>query len=84
MTGVKDGENLLKPHRRHFYHLLANEKGIDHWKISVGYGVLLLIVGLSVLPAKPLGIWAVLFLLGAYSCGFWLVSYFVRLKVPRG
>ena len=84
MTGVKDGEKLLKLHRRHLYLLLANEMGISHWKVSVGYGMLQLIVGLSVLPAKPLGIWAVLFLLGAYSCGFSLVSYFVRLKVPRG
>ena len=36
---LKDGENLTKPHRRHYYQLLANEKGIAHWKVSVGYGV---------------------------------------------
>ena len=34
---LKGGENLTKPHRRHYYQLLANEKGIAHWKVSVGY-----------------------------------------------
>ena len=33
---IKDGENLFKPHRRHLYQLLANEKRIAHWKISIG------------------------------------------------
>ncbi len=28
---IKDGENLLHPHRRHLYQLLANERGIAHW-----------------------------------------------------
>ena len=36
---MKDGENLTKPHRRHYYQLLANEKRIAPWKVSVGYGV---------------------------------------------
>ena len=42
---LKDGENLKKPHRRHYYQLLANEKGIAHWKVSVGYGVFQVAVG---------------------------------------
>ena len=70
MTGVKDGENLLKPHRRHLYQLLANEIEISHWKVSVGYGVLQLIAGLSVLPAKPLGIWACYFCLAPILADF--------------
>ena len=36
---IRDGENLTHPHRRHLYQLLTNEKGISHWKISVGYGL---------------------------------------------
>ena len=42
---LKDGENLTKPHRRHYCQLLANEKGIAHWKVSVGYGVFQVAVG---------------------------------------
>lgn len=46
---IKDGEALSKPHRRHLYQLLANEYGIDHWKISVGYGAIQLIIGLGLI-----------------------------------
>ena len=49
---LRDGENLLRPHRRHLYQLLANEMGIDHWKVSVGYGVLQLLVGIGVLVVR--------------------------------
>jgi Fuc2NAc and GlcNAc transferase len=37
---IRDGENLLHAHRRHLYQLLANEMGVAHWKVLVGYGVL--------------------------------------------
>jgi hypothetical protein len=52
---LKDGENLTKPHRRYYYQLLANEKGIAHWKVSVGYGVFQVAVGISVLMVR--GVW---------------------------
>ena len=45
---LRDGENLTKPHRRHLYQLLANEYGIAHWKVSLGYGLFQLIVGISI------------------------------------
>ncbi len=51
----RHGENLLRPHRKHLYQLLANEKGISHWKISVGYGLVQLLVGISILLVKPCG-----------------------------
>ena len=49
---LKDRENLLKAHRRHFYQLLANEMRIAHWKVSIGYGLLQLVVGVAVLLVK--------------------------------
>ena len=78
---VKDGENLLKPHRRHFYQLLANEYSIPHWKISTGYGVFQLVVGLTVLLAKPHGILVVLSLLFAFFTAFIFLSFSVRRKL---
>ena len=58
---LKDGENLTKPHRRHYYQLLANEKGIAHWKVSVGYGVFQVAVGISVLMVRGYGVvWCIL------------------------
>ncbi len=31
------GEKLSSPHRRHLYQVLSNERGIAHWKVSMGY-----------------------------------------------
>ena len=81
---LKDGEKLFNPHRRHLYQLLANELNIAHWKVSAGYGIFQLIVGLSVLALKPFGIWVILCLLTAYLCGFVCVSCAVRLRVTHG
>jgi len=75
---IRDGENLLRPHRRHFYQVLANEKGISHWKISVGYGLLQLIVGVSILLVKNYGNIIVLSLLAAYFVAFTVVSSAIR------
>ncbi len=75
---LRDGENLLRPHRRHLYQLLANEKGVSHWKISVGYGLFQLVVGVTVLLLKPLGILVILSLLAAYFSAFVVVSSAIR------
>ena len=75
---LRDGENLTRPHRRHYYQLLANEKGIVHWKVSVGYGVFQLAVGISVLAVRPYGLGAVLTVLAAWFVAFWIESMRVR------
>ncbi len=78
---IKDGERLFRPHRRHLYQLLSNEKGIPHWKVSVGYGLLQLVVGLSVLLLRHLGSVMVLSLLAAYFGAFIVLSSFIRKNV---
>jgi len=78
---IREGENLLQPHRRHFYQLLANEKGIAHWKVSVGYGLMQLAVGLTALFLKPFGTLMVLPVLAAYLSAFVLVSSLLRRNV---
>lgn len=49
---IKAGESLSKPHRRHLYQILANECGIDHWKISAGYGVIQLVIGVVLIAFR--------------------------------
>jgi Fuc2NAc and GlcNAc transferase len=66
LVRLKDGETLTKPHRRHYYQLLANEKGIAHWKVSAGYGVFQLVVGISVLMVRGYGLSAVILLLAGW------------------
>jgi Fuc2NAc and GlcNAc transferase len=77
---LRDGENLTRPHRRHLYQLLANEHGISHWKISVGYGIFQLMVGFTILLLKPLGTKFILLLLVTYSAIFVLLTYRVRVR----
>jgi len=78
---LKDGENLLIPHRRHLYQHLANELGIAHWKVSVGYGLLQFVVGSSILSARRFGLFSVLTLLVIYFIGFVWINYIVRVRV---
>jgi Fuc2NAc and GlcNAc transferase len=78
---IKDKENLFKPHRKHLYQLLANELRIDHWKVSIGYGILQIIVGSSVLVARPFGISPVMALLVIFWGIFVLANYFVRVRM---
>jgi Fuc2NAc and GlcNAc transferase len=75
---IRNGENLLRAHRKHIYQLLANEKGIAHWKVSLGYGLFQAVVGLSVLGVEPLGLFAVVLLLVLWFSAFFLFSSFVR------
>ncbi len=72
------GENLARPHRRHLYQLLANECQIPHWRISIGYGLLQLLIGVNVLWVKPLGVEVVLAVLSCWFTIFMLFSFYVR------
>ena len=75
---LRAGENLTQAHRRHIYQLLANERQIPHWRISAAYGFFQLLVGLSVLLCKPLGVAAVLAVLATWFVMFGLGGYYVR------
>lgn len=39
------GEKLSQAHRRHLYQLLANQKKIPHWKVSLGYATVQAVIG---------------------------------------
>ncbi len=78
---IKDRDRLTRAHRKHLYQLLANEMGITHWKISVGYGLLQLIVGVSVLVVKPVGIVVVMLLLAGWFGGFILLTFRFRKRI---
>jgi len=80
---LRDGENLTKAHRRHIYQLLANERQIAHWRISVGYGIMQILVGVCVLLAKPFGVMAVLAMLAGWFGLFAVGGYYVRAGLER-
>lgn len=78
LVRLRDGQSLTQPHRRHIYQLLANEKGIPHWKISVGFALLQLVVGTSAILAEPYGVLAVITLLIICFIIFTSVSFYLR------
>ena len=80
---MKDGENLVTPHRRHLYQILANEYGIAHWKVSVGYGLAQLLIGISVFKLRPKGALMLLFFLTLYFIIFTVVTTVVRINVKQ-
>ena len=81
MIRIKDGERLSQPHRRHMYQLLANECEIPHWKVSLGYGIFQLIVGISVILVKSMGLLGILSILTFYFFSFLIFSHIVRKKL---
>ena len=84
LVRLREGENLTQPHRRHLYQLLANERGVPHWTLSLGFGFLQFAVGVSVLFVKPYGILPVFTMLILCFIIFASVSSYLRsfLKKP--
>lgn len=80
---MRDREDLSSPHRRHLYQLIVNELKAKHWKVSVGYGLFQLIVGICVIRAKADGLIPVLIVLGLSSFCFVITSMIVRKKINQ-
>lgn len=75
---LRDGEKLSQAHRRHLYQILANEHGIPHWQVTLGYGLMQLIVGTSILVLKAYGIIHILSILCLYFMLFLITTYYFR------
>ena len=55
--------------------------GIDHWKVSVGYGFLQAVVGIGALVFRGYGDLVVVIFLGCCFAGFAMISYVVRRRL---
>jgi Fuc2NAc and GlcNAc transferase len=75
---LKNREKLWTPHRRHLYQILTNEYHLAHWKVTLGYGIVQLMVGASVLLVMHTGVFAVIIILAACFAIFCLISSLVR------
>jgi len=74
LVRLNAGESLTQPHRKHLYQLLANELEIKHWKISLAYGFVQLLIGFSVVAIRPRGIAALFSVYFVYFVIFMVVS----------
>lgn len=58
---LKKRQSLFKPHREHLCQLLANELKISHWKISLTYGFLQIIIIFLIQKIKIYGfVWVLI------------------------
>ena len=80
---LKDGEKLWEPHRRHLYQILANEYGIAHWKVSLGYGIAQLFVGASILYILKMGLSTVVAVFFLYLVVFSVISLGLRKRLTQ-
>ncbi len=71
-------ESLLVPHRRHLYQCLANEMGIAHWKVSLGYSLIQVAVMVLAVSLSRHGVGVELGMLAAlglaWGCAHWAVK----------
>jgi len=77
---IKDKDTLSMPHRKHLYQLLVNELKISHWKISLTFALMQIIVGISVLLWRN-NIYFVIALIICYLVLFCICSYIIRKKI---
>ncbi len=75
---LKNRENLFVAHRKHFYQVLANEFGIAHWKVSLGYGVVQTLISSHILSLRPHGPGVVAGALMAYFIVFCAANITIR------
>ena len=76
---IADKQSLTLPHRRHLYQVLANEAEIAHWKVSIGYGIAQLLIGLSVWYAVSISLF-----LGMVTVGMFIIAFvIVNMKVKK-
>lgn len=75
---LRKRQSLTEPHRSHLYQVLANEAGIAHWKVSLGYGVAQLIIGVSIWGALKIDLYLGILLLISFASAFVLLNNRVK------
>jgi len=75
---IRDKESLTKPHRKHLYQILANEGQIAHWKISLSYGAVQVLMSSLFLLARPYGLLPVLSIWVTASFIFFFSSLYLN------
>ena len=78
---ICDGDSLSTPHRKHIYQVLANEGAVSHWKVSLAYSFVQMVIGFSVILIKQKGLNYILMAHIIYIFLFIMVSIGIRRKV---
>lgn len=68
-------QNILEPHRLHFYQILANEKGISHLYVSAIYFVAQLICSALIIFIYPIIGWWIVFIIFVVLSSVYLLKF---------
>lgn len=77
---IRDGDSLIRAHRKHVYQILVNEFSYEHWKVSLLYGFVQLFMGLLILFVGSKGPLYLIMLYIAYILAFTIVAIFIKKK----
>jgi Fuc2NAc and GlcNAc transferase len=80
---IRKKESLTQAHRQHFYQLLANEMKIPHWKISLGFGILQLLISATLITFKTFHLSYTLILYLILSITAFVAFDYLRKHVKR-
>jgi len=57
---IAEGDQIMVAHRRHLYQVLVNELELPHWKVSLGYGIAQVLIGVVVILLQNIGLTALM------------------------
>jgi Fuc2NAc and GlcNAc transferase len=80
---IHEGDRLTEAHRKHVYQLLANECGIPHWKVTLGYGLAQLTIGGATMSLEKFGYLPVVSTLGIALIWFCILSVNIRYRLKE-
>lgn len=78
---IRRKESLLVPHRTHLYQVLANEYGVSHWKVSIGYGTVQILISVILISLKPFGARILFLFLAVSFFAFFGISKWIKSKI---
>ena len=80
---IAEGDQILVAHRRHLYQVLVNELGLPHWKVSLGYGIAQILIGVVVIVLQNIGLTALMAGLTLLGLLFVAASVILHRKADR-
>jgi UDP-N-acetylmuramyl pentapeptide phosphotransferase/UDP-N-acetylglucosamine-1-phosphate transferase len=79
---TEDGP-IMVPHRRHLYQVLVNELGLPHWKVSVGYGIVQVLIGVIAIVLQNIGMAALITGMTVMGVLFIVISVLLHRKADQ-
>jgi Fuc2NAc and GlcNAc transferase len=76
----RNGENLLHPHRKHLYQIMANQAGFPHWQVAAGYGIMQFLVASGIFISMPYGFLPVFVVLTTFFLAFSMIRFRFQIK----